>query len=251
MGGAIMRGVGELKAYDRLLGLDHTPAKAAACGAVPVTVSELAAQTDVLIVAVKPYAATGALREFMACVPNGRRPLVISVAAGVSVSALREAAGGRAAVVRCMPNTPAAVRMGAFGLCLDDPVLTPEDKAEVRALFDALGQAVELPEGMLPAFSALMGCGPAYIFYVIEALAEAGVRMGFPRAKSIEMASYLCAGSAKLAMSPGAHPALLREAVCSPAGSTIEGIASLDSKAVKSALVEAVCAAWSKEKTRG
>ena len=248
MGGAMLRGLGKTGRY-RLLGVEHHPEKLAACGAEPADPGLIGREADIILVAVKPYAAAKALEEALDGAPNRRR-LVLSVVAGIGMKRLKAIAAGRAAVVRCMPNTPAAVGMGSFGVCLEDPALDEEQKREVRELLGALGRVEELPESQFAPFTALMGCGPAYIFYVIEALAEAGVRMGFSRARAVEMASWLCAGSAKLALQPGAHPSILREQVCSPAGSTIEGVAALDELAVKSAIEAAVFAAWEKEKSR-
>ncbi len=249
MGGAILRGLAGLNRGYRLLGVDHHPERVAACSAEAATPAQLGREADVLLVAVKPYAVAGALREALDGAP-ARRRVVLSVAAGVSVASLRTLVDDQTAVVRCMPNTPVAVGMGSFGLYLGDDRLDDEQRALVRDMFNALGKTVEIPETQFAAFSALVGCGPAYIFYVIEALAEAGVRMGFRRAEAQEMAAWLCAGSAQLALQPGAHPSILREQVCSPAGSTIEGIAALDTHAVKAALEAAVRAAWDKEKSR-
>ncbi len=244
-----MRGLGRKKDQFRLMGNDHHPEKISECGAEAVDIAQIGREADILIVAVKPYAVEAALNDALKDAPTRRR-MVISVAAGVSVARLQEMVQGKAAVVRCMPNMPVAVGMGAFGLCLDDKALDEEQKALAQSLLEPLGRIEIIPEAQFGAFSALVGCGPAYIFYVIEALAEAGVRMGFPRARAIEMASWLCAGSAQMALHTKTHPAILREQVCSPAGSTIEGVARLDEKAVKAAFCAAVNAAWEKEKSR-
>ncbi len=244
----MLRGLGKTGRY-RLLGVDHHPEKLAACGVEASDPAYIGREADIILVAVKPYAAAKALEEVLDGAPKRRR-LALSVVAGISMEKLKAIAGGRAAVVRCMPNTPAAVGMGSFGICLDDPAMDEEQRREVRELLAVLGRVEELPESQFASFTALMGCGPAYIFYVIEALAEAGVRMGFSRARAVKMASWLCAGSAELALQLGAHPSILREQVCSPAGSTIEGVAALDKNAVKAAFEAAVLAAWEKEKSR-
>lgn len=248
MGGAILRGL-QGKSLT-LLGADHTEAKILACGATPSTVADMARTADCILVATKPVMAPAVLAELACHIPAGRQPVVVCVAAGLSIAALQKGVGGKTPVVRCMPNTPVAVGMGSFALSLDDPALTPEQKDAIIALFNSIGRSMPMAESRIAAFTALVGCGPAYIFYMLEALAEAGVTMGIPRKEAMDMAAYLCAGSARLAMEPGAHPSILREAVCSPAGSTIQGVMKLDEAAVKAAMIRAVHAAWEKEKSR-
>lgn len=245
MGGAIMRGLAG-KGF-RLLGADRTTQKILDCGAEQRTIVQIAQVADIILVAVKPYGVPAVLGEIAGSVGN-RQTIVVSVAAGLSIEALREGVRGTAKVVRCMPNTPVAVGMGAFGLCLDD--LDAPQREDMLALFTGLGMAVPLAEPDFAAFTALMGCGPAYVFYMMEAMTEAAVVMGMPRLRAAELTAYLFSGSAKLAMQPGAHPSLLREAVCSPAGSTIEGVLRLDEAAARTAMIKAVHAAWSKEKSR-
>lgn len=251
MGGAIMRGLASLSPALTLLGVDHSPAKITACKAAPADLKTVADTADLVILAVKPYDVVETLKTLF---PSGRAcaspPVVLSVAAGISLSILSEGTSRQAAVIRCMPNTPVSVGMGSFAMCFDDPALTAQQREAVLELFSRLGKVLPLAESRFSAFSALVGCGPAYIFYVIEALAEAGVSMGFSRTEALDMAAYLTAGSARLAMESGSHPAILREAVCSPAGSTIHGVMKLDELAVKSAMAKAVHAAWGREKER-
>lgn len=257
MGGAIMRGLSQLELDEtnggplRLLGVDPHPERLEACGVAASDLPTIARAADIIIVAVKPHGVESVLKQLFGP-PRTRSPLpiVVSVAAGITTGALRGFVDGHAAVVRCMPNTPVGVGMGSFALCLEDPLLSQPQRDALLALFNRLGRALLMPEAKFPAFSALVGCGPAYMFHFFESLAEAGVIMGFSRADAISMVSYLAAGSAKLAMEPGAHPALLREAVCSPGGSTIQGIAKLDEHAVRASVVQAVHAAWEKEKAR-
>lgn len=257
MGGAIMRGLatiaeGELPGTPfRLLGVDRHPERLEACGVQGTDLATLGRVADIIIAAVKPYDVEAVLKQvFVEKRTRSPLPVVISVAAGLSVGTLRDFVDRRAAIVRCMPNTPVSVGMGSFALCMDDPLLTSNQHTDLLALFNRLGRALPMPEAKFPAFAALVGCGPAYMFHFFDALAEAGVTMGFSRTDAISMVAYLAAGSAQLAMQPGTHPALLREAVCSPAGSTIQGITQLDKHAVRAAVVQAVHAAWEKEKSR-
>ncbi|MEG2139773.1 MAG: pyrroline-5-carboxylate reductase dimerization domain-containing protein, partial [Bilophila sp.] len=168
---------------------------------------------------------------------------VLSLASGVSIQTLQEAVDGRCPVVRVMPNTPALVGAGVFALCLEDPTLCEETRTAVLDLFTILGSTVVLPEKRFKAFTALVGCGPAYVFHFMDALAEAGVTLGFSRKESLELVTQLVLGSAKLAAVSGKHPALLREDVCSPAGVTIAAINHMDRTALRGHLIDAILTA--------
>ena len=171
--------------------------------------------------------------------------IVISIAAGVTLHDLRDAVQGRCHVVRVMPNTPALVGAGVFGI-QEDPALPKNVFAMILDLFGLLGSTIVLPEKKFNAFMALVGCGPAYVFHFMDALAEAGVTMGFTRQEALELVTQLVLGSAKLAVLPGSHPAILREQVCSPAGVTIAAVNHLDRTAVRGHLIDAVLAAYAK-----
>ena len=171
--------------------------------------------------------------------------VVISIAAGVTLHDLRDAVQGRCHVVRVMPNTPALVGAGVFGI-QEDPALPKDVFAMILDLFGLLGSTIVLPEKKFNAFMALVGCGPAYVFHFMDALAEAGVTMGFTRQEALELVTQLVLGSAKLAALPGSHPAILREQVCSPAGVTIAAVNHLDRTAVRGHLIDAVLAAYAK-----
>ena len=148
-----------------------------------------------------------------------------------------------------MPNTPALVGAGVFGI-QEDPALPKDVFAMILDLFGLLGSTIVLPEKKFNAFMALVGCGPAYVFHFMDALAEAGVTMGFTRQEALELVTQLVLGSAKLAVLPGSHPAILREQVCSPAGVTIAAVNHLDRTAVRGHLIDAVLAAYEKRYPR-
>ena len=171
--------------------------------------------------------------------------VIISIAAGVTLHDLRDAVQGRCHVVRVMPNTPALVGAGVFGI-QEEPALPKDVFAMILDLFGLLGSTIVLPEKKFNAFMALVGCGPAYVFHFMDALAEAGVTMGFTRQEALELVTQLVLGSAKLAALPGSHPAILREQVCSPAGVTIAAVNHLDRTAVRGHLIDAVLAAYAK-----
>ena len=198
MGGAMLGGwlsVAAQRGY-RVLGMTRTPARAATLAARGLslyeTAEDVAREADILVLAVKPYQVEDVLARVAPAL--GPEKVLVSVAAGVSVERLRAASGGRCPVVRCMPNTPALVGKGVFALCFDDPSLTPDDRERVQRLFADLGVCVELPEGRMTAFSALVGAGPAYVFQMMQGLVQAGVTQGFSWAQSRELVAALFEG---------------------------------------------------------
>lgn len=241
MGGAILGGLAntpglELSGYnrspERLIPLVEKGIREVA--SIPLLVQG----SDMIVIGVKP----GGVRDVLLEARQHLTPdkTVISLASGVTVEALREAVGERCPVVRVMPNTPALVGAGVFALCLEDPTLREETRDSVLDLFAVLGSTVVLPEAKFKAFTALVGCGPAYVFHFMDALTEAGVTLGFSRKESLELVTQLVLGSAKLAAVPGSHPALLREEVCSPAGVTIAAINHMDRTALRGHLIDAI-----------
>lgn len=202
--------------------------------------AELARRADIVLMAVKPEQMETALAEIA---PElGPEKLLLSVAAGVTFARMAELTGGRVPLARVMPNTPALVGEGIFGLCPGDDA--PETmRAALRRLFSGLGLLIEIPESKMNAFTALSGSGPAYVFHFLESLAEAGVSVGLDRESSRAVALKLLRGCAKMAEESGLHPAVLREQVSSPAGTTIAGLNHLDRLGARGALVDAVRAA--------
>ena len=246
MGGAILGGLAAMPNIE-LVGYNRTPERMAPlCSKGIQSVSdkrEVAEQSDIVLIAVKPYLVEATLEEILPVL----RPesIIISLAAGITLEQLRDAVQNTCPVVRVMPNTPALVGAGIFGI-QEDPLLPHSAFHIVHDLFAALGSVVVLPEKKFTAFMALAGCGPAYVFHFMDALTEAGVTMGFTRQKALALVTQLFAGSAKLASLPGSHPALLREQVCSPAGVTIAAINHLDRTAVRGHIIDAVLAAYAK-----
>lgn len=196
-----------------------------------------AASADVVIIGVKPYAAAEVLAEVADVLRPGA--IVVSIAAGVTISTLREALGGRdLPVIRVMPNTPVKVGRGTF-------ILSPGPGAvvaagTVRVLLEPLGTVVEVPENLHDAATAVSGSGPAYIFLVAEAMIDAGVAMGIPRPQATELTVATIAGSAELMAASGEHPAVLRAAVTSPGGTTAAAVDQLESHGVRTAFARAL-----------
>lgn len=202
----------------------------------------------ILLLCVKP-AQIADVCEKLHGLLSSEEHILISVAAGIPMAVLQRHLPGRK-VVRAMPNTPALVGAGATGYCVDS-TLSESRRREVQELFEAVGVAFELQEKQLDVVTALSGGGPAYICLVTEALADAGVRLGLSRSVAQALAAQTLLGTGSMILQTGEHPAVLREKVCSPGGTTIEGICALEMAAVRGAFAEAVAAAYDKAKLLG
>ncbi len=172
----------------------------------------------------------------------GNGKLLISVAAGVTLSTLEKHTPEAVRIVRTMPNTPSLVGKGATAYCLGSRC-AEEDRGIVERLLGAVGISVEVPEKQMDAVTGLSGSGPAYIYLIIEALADGGVRQGLPRAEALRLAAQTVSGAAEMVIHTGTHPAVLKDMVTSPGGTTIAGLSVLEEKNVRSALISAVSAA--------
>ncbi len=195
---------------------------------------------EIVIVAVKPQDIADALDSIAPVVEE--RHLLISIAAGVTLETIEASFKHGVPCVRAMPNTPALVGAGACALA-GGTWATEEDLREVTVIFEAVGSVVRVPERLLDAVTGLSGSGPAYVFTVIEALADAGVRQGLPRAEALLLAAQTVYGTAKLVLESGEHPAVLRDSVASPGGTTVAGLAALEARGLRAAFMEAVEAA--------
>lgn len=197
------------------------------------------AASDVIVLAIKPQQ----LADVAAGLPGGvgSQKLVVSVLAGVPLARLT-AALGTERVVRVMPNTPALVGAGAAGYALG-PGATADDDRLVESLLAAVGVAFRLEEKLLDAVTGLSGSGPAYVFLMIEALSDGGVRMGLPRSVATALAAQTVLGAAMMVQKTGQHPAVLKDQVASPGGTTIAGLEQLERLGVRGALMAAVEAA--------
>jgi pyrroline-5-carboxylate reductase len=196
-----------------------------------------AAPADLIILAVKPQDIVQSVQGIAPAVDAQK--VVISIAAGVPSAKIESAFGKPVRVVRVMPNTPALVLAGAAGLCAGSHA-TSADLEVARSLFDALGRTVVVSEYLMDAVTGLSGSGPAYIFVLIEALADGGVKMGLSRDAALTLAAQTVYGSAKLLLETGLHPGELKDRVTSPAGTTIAGLHALEERAFRGAVIDAV-----------
>ena len=248
MGTALIQGAiraGVVAAAD-VIGCDpyekSREAFAKATGAkVTADMDAVIAASEVILLCTKPQDVPAALANAAQVAAGGQR-LVISIAAGVTLAALESVASENFRIIRAMPNTPALVGHGAAGFCLGTRA-NPADAATAQALLGAVGLAVEVPERLMDAVTGLSGSGPAYIYVVIDALADGGVRAGIPRADAVRLAAQTVLGAAAMVMETGEHPAVLKDMVTSPGGTTIAGLAVLEKQGLRSALIEAVGAA--------
>jgi len=211
--------------------------------------------SDVIVLAVKPGDAIAAIQSVAlqqseatmrwahAGTGGGKAAkLLVSIVAGLPIRSLEQAAGDKLRVIRAMPNTPALVLAGASGFALGTQA-SEEDAAIAEKIFGSVGVAVRVKEELLDTVTGLSGSGPAYAFTIIEALADGGVLMGLPRELALQLAAKTIGGAAEMVLQSGLHPAVLRDQVTSPGGTTIAGLEALEAGGLRAALIAAVRAA--------
>ena len=197
----------------------------------------LVRDADVIILAVKPQIMTPVLREIMPALTN--RPLLVSIAAGVSTATIQSVLGKYPRLIRVMPNTPALVLEGATAIARSGELDT-DDLETAQEIFAAVGRVVVLEEELMDAVTGLSGSGPAYVAIVIESLADGGVKMGLDRVTAMTLATQTVLGAARLIAETGVHPGALKDMVSSPGGTTIAGIAALEEGGIRTTFIRAV-----------
>lgn len=222
---------------------DHAAQLNAKYGVSVLDNATAAESAEVLVLVVKPQDMHGLLAEIRDHVAPGN--LVVSLAAGITTDFLESRLPEGSSVVRVMPNTPALVDQGMAAIspgrhCTDDHL------EEAEALLRSCGRVVRVPENYQDAVTAISGSGPAYIFYVVEAMIEAGVVLGLPRATSTELVVQTLFGAATMLKETGEHPTVLRERVSSPGGTTVAALRQLDEHKVRAAFITAMEAAASR-----
>ena len=254
MGGALAKGAAKTMAPDTVFLSDGNAAKAQALaaelGCQTVSVME-AAHCGYVFLGVKPQHLPGLMKDLAPVLAQRKDDFVlVSMAAGVEMKDIRRMAGGDYPVIRIMPNTPAAVGSGV--ILYDATENVPEAAlAQFCANMAKCGFLDPLPEKLIDAGSAVSGCGPAFVAMFVEALADGGVMCGLPRDKAMAYAARTLEGTAKLLLETGNHPGQLKDAVCSPGGSTIVGVKALEDGGLRSAAINAVEAAYYKTKELG
>ena len=255
MGGALARAVAQkLEASDILLA-NRTAAKAEALaaqlGCRVGTNADAAAEGKYIFLGVKPQMMRGML-DGIAPVLKARtdRFILVTMAAGLTMEQISAMAGGDYPVIRIMPNTPCAVGAGVV-LYDSNTLVTSEELAEFTDALSGAGLLDQLDEHLIDAGSAVAGCGPAFACLFIEALADGGVTCGLPRAKALRYAAQMLEGTARLMLTSGQHPGAMKDAVCSPGGSTIAGVRALEQGGLRAAAMNAVIAADQRNKELG
>lgn len=201
--------------------------------------AEVAKAADVLVLAVKPQFFPEVIEEIRGEIKE--ETLIISIAAGKTLQWIEEAFDRKIKLVRCMPNTPALVGEGCTGVCVNLYVSEEETEYSLK-LMESFGKAYLVPERLMDAVGAVSGSSPAYVFMFIEAMADGAVAAGMPRTQAYEFAAQAVYGSAKLVLETGRHPGDLKDMVCSPGGTTIQGLRVLEEKGMRGAVMDALLA---------
>jgi pyrroline-5-carboxylate reductase len=208
--------------------------------------SEASAKSDTVVIAVKPQV----IESVLASIKHGIRPnqLVVSIAAGVTIAQLAAGLPAGTRIIRVMPNTPCLVGETAAAYATGDHATEADAQAVEQLMTAAGGSIYRLQEYLLDAVTGLSGSGPAFVYIMIEALADGGVRAGLPRNIALGLAAQTVYGSSKMVIETGQHPGQLKDAVCSPGGTTIAGVHALERNGVRGALIEAVLQAAERSK---
>ena len=200
---------------------------------------EAAQNSQLIFLSVKPQFYIQVIDQVRDIVLADKEKIVITVAPGWTLQRTQEAFGAPLKIVRTMPNTPALVGAGTTAVCKNELVGANEIE-EVCCLLGSFGRVEMLPENMMDVFSAICGSSPAFVFMMIEAMADAAVLEGLPRAQAYALAAQSVLGSAKMVLELGTHPGELKDMVCSPGGSTIEGVRALEEKGMRAAFMSAI-----------
>ena len=254
MGSALVKGAIRENAIDgqKVIAIDLIPEMAQKLSkeigaSIAKTNDELIENSDAILLCVKPQNMISLTNSFT---KERSSKLFISIAAGIKIDDLEKSFKNDDRIIRVMPNTPALIGQGASAQSRGKNA-TESDAQFVSNLLNAVGITIEVPENQLDAVTGLSGSGPAYIYTVIEALADGGVLVGLPKEKALKLAAKTVIGAAEMVMKSDEHPAKLRDQVASPGGTTIAGLAALESGKLRSTLIEAVKAATKRSEELG
>lgn len=254
MGGALAGAAIKAVGKENVLVADRDEASTAACaariGATAADYARIAGECRLIFLAVKPNL-VATVAATLAPLLNGREDVaIVSMAAGVKLEALAAYFGEKTHIIRIMPNTPAAVGKGMIVYATSSNT-DADDVEQFRTAMSHAGVLDEIAEEKIDAATGVMGCGPAFVYQFIEALADGGVACGLTRAQAQLYAAQTLAGAAQMVLDTGKHPGELKDAVCSPGGSTIEGVRTLEEGGLRGTVMDAVIASYEKTKELG
>ncbi|MEG2000510.1 MAG: pyrroline-5-carboxylate reductase [Evtepia sp.] len=255
MGGALARAASKSVDGDQIVLANRSPEKAQVLadriGCQVSDNEEAARESRFLFLGVKPHLMANLLKTLRPILSARKTPpILVSMAAGLKISQIDEMAGVRCPILRIMPNTPVSVGSGVI-LYEKNDLVKEGDLSKFIAVMSGAGELAHLDESLMDAGSAVSGCGPAFAFLFIDALADGGVACGLSRGNAIAYAAQTMIGAAQMILETGKHPDELKNEVCSPGGSTIQGVRVLEEHAVRAAAMNAVIAAYEKTKALG
>lgn len=254
MGASLTKSVLQARPSDEILLANRSQVKVDAFianfGGQTSNNEEIFEEADVIFLGVKPAQFSELLSQYQTILEKEKVFFLISMAAGLTLEKLASLIPSQHRIIRMMPNTPASIGQGVISYALS-PNCRAEDSEIFCQLLAKAGLLVELGESLINAATGLAGCGPAFVYLFIEALADAGVQTGLPRETALKMAAQTVVGAGQLVLESQQHPGVLKDQVCSPGGSTIAGVASLEAHAFRGTVMEAVHQAYKRTQELG
>ncbi|NMD83973.1 pyrroline-5-carboxylate reductase [Streptococcus sp. WB01_FAA12] len=254
MGASLAKAVLQAKTGEQILLANRSQAKVDAFisnfGGQASSNEEIFAEADVIFLGVKPAQFSDLLSQYQTILEKRESLLLISMAAGLTLGKLASLLPSQHRIIRIMPNTPVAIGQGVISYAMSANCCAEDSELFCQLLAKA-GLLVELGDGLIDAATGLAGCGPAFVYLFIEALADAGVKTGLPREMALEMAAQTVVGAGQMVLESQKHPGVLKDQVCSPGGSTIAGVASLEEHAFRGTVMDAVHQAYKRTQELG
>ncbi len=250
MGGALLCAAAKSVGGENILMFDPSEEKlntlSKETSAKKATLEEVSSKAKYIFMGVKPQIFKNVLSDILPFLKQRNdKFIIVSMAAGVSIASIKEIAGEGVSVIRIMPNTPSSIGKGVVLVSPDETVTEAETK-EFQAIMGNAGMTDVICESLIDAAGCVSGCGPAFVYMFIEAMADGGVLCGLPRDKALKYAAQTLCGAAQMVLSENKNPEELKDAVCSPGGTTIEGVRALEKGGFRSSAQEAVIAAYEK-----
>ena len=255
MGASLAKAVAKEVASTDLLLVNRSPQKveefSSQYGGTASDLEQVFQEAEVIFLGVKPYQLSPLLEEYQVILGQRSNLLLVSMAAGLELEQMSSVVKNeRVGLIRIMPNTPVAIGQGVISLARSQAV-TDQQIAQVKQLLASAGALYESEEKLMDSATAVAGCGPAFVYQMIEAMADAGVALGLPRSQSLQMAAQTFKGAASMVLETGQHPGNLKDAVCSPGGSTIAGVNRLEQVGLRGDIIAGVEAAYKRTQEMG